>query len=594
MSTDVTQPSSTTFVATKDKSSTVLGEDSSLAPKSELTLDADYSANDAISISPEEVEDAESRSQQLMADAAASAFQRAENFPNSQFGWSQAGFAALAARSLDRAGAAFARAIDIDPHYRRALLGAARVANETGDRQRSLRLLQTLLEEYPEDLDARVALAIVTAADDRTEEALSLLSGPVAEVRESANLLATRGSLLIALGRPQDAISDLRKAVRLQPDSVHVRNVLGLAEFRSGNLRAAERRFREAMRVGPFYDEATVNLMRLFLAEERFTEVLAVAKAHQTPYIGTTVARLAGEAAFRLSKWAEARTWLQRGLKTARDSTMRAVLLNDIGATYSREKNHEKSAKFYKQSVDEHVTEAALTNCAKAFIDLGDSAAAVAWLRQWQDHGSPGYDRLATYGLALTNVDHVEEALRVLEPLRHSPKANTQLFALLSAIYADRLLAYDRAVEMGIEGLRRFPHYPTLANNVAYALAMKGDTRRALEFLNQAEAPTSTQLTHITATRGLVALREGKLGEGRALYEEALAMASSEATRARVRAKRDLEVARALLRIGGSEEEASRLLARATREGAAAHPYPEQATDELKRLRAGSQEPLRE
>ncbi len=57
--------------------------------------------------------------------------------------------------------------------------------------------------------------------------------------------------------------------------------------------------------------------------------------------------------------------------------------------------------------------------------------------------------------------------------------------------------------------------------------------------------------------------------------------------RERVRAKRDLEIARAILAVGGSREEAAKLLKRASGAGLGAAPYPEHATKELQRLRAG-------
>ena len=65
MSTDVARPTTTALVPAKDRSSTVLGEDSILAPKSELTFDLSVDGEDAVTVGTETVDDSESRSRQL-------------------------------------------------------------------------------------------------------------------------------------------------------------------------------------------------------------------------------------------------------------------------------------------------------------------------------------------------------------------------------------------------------------------------------------------------------------------------------------------------------------------------------------------------
>jgi tetratricopeptide (TPR) repeat protein len=83
---------------------------------------------------------------------------------------------------------------------------------------------------------------------------------------------------------------------------------------------------------------------------------------------------------------------------------------------------------------------------------------------------------------------------------------------------------YDKAARLARNGLRANPGNQMLLNNLAYALAEKGELTEAGRVLNVVDADhlNSREVGIVTATRGLIAYREGNAPGGRALYLTAI------------------------------------------------------------------------
>lgn len=83
---------------------------------------------------------------------------------------------------------------------------------------------------------------------------------------------------------------------------------------------------------------------------------------------------------------------------------------------------------------------------------------------------------------------------------------------------------YDVALEVAKLALTTDPSDPTIANNAAFAAAQLGETQEAHRLLSRVSTYMSEEeALVITATRGLIAFREGKVNLGRESYQEALA-----------------------------------------------------------------------
>jgi tetratricopeptide (TPR) repeat protein len=90
-----------------------------------------------------------------------------------------------------------------------------------------------------------------------------LLAAPPAEAPRLPDLLAA-AQRRFAASDHAGARRELDRAARFYPDSPLVQNFLGILDAEDGDARAAEARFREAVRLAPRYTDAWLNLGRLY------------------------------------------------------------------------------------------------------------------------------------------------------------------------------------------------------------------------------------------------------------------------------------------------------------------------------------------
>jgi len=82
------------------------------------------------------------------------------------------------------------------------------------------------------------------------------------------------GAALQQLGRPEEALTDLTEAVRIQPSSVTARNNLAVDLFALDRFEAAAKEFRQALALDPGYRNARYNLARTLAAQGNSAEAL--------------------------------------------------------------------------------------------------------------------------------------------------------------------------------------------------------------------------------------------------------------------------------------------------------------------------------
>lgn len=514
---------------------------------------------------------------------------RVKSFPKSEAAWVQLGLAELARGSTESALSAFERAIKINPQSRNARLARARTLNDGGRHSEAVAELRQLQVDHPEDLEIRVALAITVCDLEGPASAVEILAASVPSAPRSASLLATRGSLRVALGHHRLAVPDLRQALRWKPEWAHAKNVLGIAELRLGNVRSAEKRFREAVRTAPMYLEGFLNLLRVLMHQERFGDVLSeAADRYPDPSKAPpAVGRISSQAAIAASQWGLARVWLEAALRGTSDSNARARLENDLGVVFARMRRFGDAEKRFRDSFESDPSDLAATNRARALSELGRHADAVKWLREaGQLAPEPSSDRLEVFAAALNASREHREAVRILESLVEDDRANAGVYANLIGMLVDHESRVSDAVRVARSALAKYADNPALVNNAAYAFLMAGlGAEAAAALALPTVGAAARDIACLTATRGLLMLWADEIEQGIELYELSLATAPSDDLRSRIRAKRDLEVARAFERRGAPPEEVARYLNRAAEGGADAYPYSDQARAELKRLK---------
>ena len=148
-------------------------------------------------------------------------------------------------------------------HHRRGLLDEAAA------------FYRRVLKDYPKHPDALHLLGRIAEAKGDPAQALALIDRAIAAGGKIAAYHASRGSVLLSLGRAEDAASSLRQALSFDPDSAEATNVLGNAMLAQGDPAAAIECYRRALTLRPQYPEARNNLGSALRSTGRLEEAEA-------------------------------------------------------------------------------------------------------------------------------------------------------------------------------------------------------------------------------------------------------------------------------------------------------------------------------
>jgi tetratricopeptide (TPR) repeat protein len=133
-------------------------------------------------------------------------------------------------------------------------------------------LYKRVLAMRPNQPDALHLLGRIADAKGEAAGALMLIDRAIAADGHTAAFHVSRGSVLLSLGRADEAKHALQQALRLDPNSAEAHNTLGNALLRSGERNAAVECYRRALAIRPQYAEAHNNLGSALRALGRLDE----------------------------------------------------------------------------------------------------------------------------------------------------------------------------------------------------------------------------------------------------------------------------------------------------------------------------------
>jgi tetratricopeptide (TPR) repeat protein len=151
------------------------------------------------------------------------------------------------------------------------VLGGVRTALERlGE---AIELYREVLKKDPNNVQAMNNLAVLLAQkSERLDEALSLVDRAISAAGPLPAFLDSRGSVYLAMGKPEMARVDLEESVREQPRPNRQFH-LALAYWRSGQQQAASRALDEAVKSGKLTAEKLPRVER-----DEFNQLVASVK----------------------------------------------------------------------------------------------------------------------------------------------------------------------------------------------------------------------------------------------------------------------------------------------------------------------------
>ncbi|NIU07003.1 MAG: tetratricopeptide repeat protein [Gammaproteobacteria bacterium] len=155
------------------------------------------------------------------------------------------------------------------------MLHAAYAHHQAGRSAEAEGLCRLILKSQADHSDALHLLGVIELQRGNAPRAAELIGRAIqsdpAEVRYHSSL----GATLVALGRPDAAVTALRHAIKIAPNSADAHYNLGCVLKEQGRFDEAAARFRRSLEIRPAFAEALNNLGRASQSQGKLTEAMA-------------------------------------------------------------------------------------------------------------------------------------------------------------------------------------------------------------------------------------------------------------------------------------------------------------------------------
>ena len=218
-----------------------------------------------------------------------------------------------------------------------------------GDPKTASAVLEQVVREFPQMVQAHNLLGISLAQQSRHREALAHFAFAMERSPRDAEAHNNMGNALSELGRYEEAIPYFEKATELTPDNPQARNNLGNALFKLHRSDEAIAAYRKAIDLAPDYAKAHGNLGAALVERNRYEE--AVTSCHKALAIDPNHANAhinLGLAYHGLYRFDDAIACYQKALAIAPES---AEAHTNIGLTQQRQKRLEEAIASHRRAI---------------------------------------------------------------------------------------------------------------------------------------------------------------------------------------------------------------------------------------------------
>jgi tetratricopeptide (TPR) repeat protein len=407
---------------------------------------------------------------------------------------------------FDRARTALQTALRIDPNVRRAhyYLGTAAVMADGVLRlDEAIREFRLELKVSPKDPMTNLRLGVALVEARRPAEALPALQIATRSTSAPPDAFHYLGRCQLALDRPADAVTSLRRALELSQvqrvDDDRLGNIqyqLAVALRRTGATSEAAVHFEEAQRASARRADADRERLRQYLGDLADPEGLSVP---------TTVPLESPLSALSPSDRAVVE-------QRVTDSLARAYL--NLGVMQAQRKQFARAAEFFEQAAAVNPAFPQVQySLGVAYFNAQQYERAAAPLERAREADPANAEIQRMLALTFLNSDAYEKAAELLatDPQREADAA-------LQYAYALALVRGNRPTEAETVFARLLAAHgatPELSVLMGQAYAHQGDYEGAIQSLQRA-LQLKSDIGEANATLGLIYLKQGKLQEARA------------------------------------------------------------------------------
>jgi len=399
---------------------------------------------------------------------------------------------------------------------------AANLLSHAPDREQALALMDELVRPHSKEPEALYASAVMAAQVEKPALALDRLDQLLRVDPHHLQGLVMKSRLLYGMGRKDEGITTLRRAVNEAPDNTQLRTVYARMLVDEHRLDEARSEFRTVDRQSPDDPDVIYALGLLALqandvkdAEKQFQRLLDLGQRED-------------EANYNLGQIAESRNEIDKAIAYYEavedsdielDARLRAALLItrrdglDKGRDYLHKLHPASAADRVKVSLFEGELLRQAGHNAEAMSVYTDA------LATYPDNPDLLYAR-AMVAERLDRLDILEQDLRAI--LRQKPN-DAQALNALGYTLADRTSRLDEARQLIEKAMKISPNDAAILDSMGWVLYKQGHNEESLGYLKQALALQNDP--EIAAHLGEVLWASGQHNEAHKVWDKALKQA---------------------------------------------------------------------
>lgn len=362
--------------------------------------------------------------------------------------WLNLARAHMAEQNSDAAAEAFRGLLAENENSLEALVGLAGLAEQAGQREEGLALLERAWEAHPNSLQTGVLLVRKYLENQQGRQALNMARTLRTRFPDAAAVDRSMGLALLANDQPEEALATLEEIVEDDPDSPEIWQLIAISHGQQGHYERAIEALDQALALDPGFAPALVTKVRFYLSTERFD--LALASAQR----------------------------LQENLDTAAEGFK---LQGDI---LSQQEDFTAAADAYRQGYELIPSAQLALLTSNALRRAEDPEGAVTALRNWLSVQPADQQVRLQLSMYLDRIGRQEDAIAEYEQLLDQHPDN--IVALNNLAWLYHQVGDERAVARAERAVELAPERPEIADTLGWILVNEGELQRGLVLLQQA------------------------------------------------------------------------------------------------------------
>jgi len=465
---------------------------------------------------------------QHVPDLVKTALRELSKLPNNPYMFNNLGLALLAQRKWKEAKRQFEKAIQIKKDFYSARMNLARTFVNLEMCDDALAIYKELEKEHIGDTKILMNIAHICFVQKKLDESEKLLNRIISLDKNNAAAYNNRAVVQIIKGKSNNAIADLRKALSINTYFAAAENNLGVCYTIKGIPKKAIRHFLAVLSIDANCGNATQNLALFFHKLKEYEKAITLLESYlKRNQFDISARELLAKSYLIIKKYDNCDQHLNLAFKLAKEKYEKKLdydfshFHNNFGVMYHCRGEFPKAREYYLRAkgTSKKPSKILYQNIINLYFDMGKINLAKKELEEALERFSNSGDILFLYSKYYLRLGKIEEAIDILKRTIKKEPGLIGPYAVLSFIYSEMLLDYDLAIRILHEGLNRNKTNPALLNNLAYNYLMKNDNRKARIILDTVKDVEGN--VFLTATRGLLLLKEGNVQEGTSLYNRA-------------------------------------------------------------------------